>query len=216
MIIAGIASIPNREKDLRHILDAIAPQVDMVIVSLNGYLERPPYAKDYDNVMMNITDNSKGDAMKFDGSWADGYHLCLDDDLIPPKGYVDDILEGVDKYNGLVSFHGRTYLKPIVDFRRWAGNYRCLNTVSDDVKVNFIGSGCCAFKTSRLKLSLEDFKKPNMADCYLSRLASEQGVSMVVLAHPQGYFEYTNPKTTIWNTTHDYTEQVKILQSYIK
>jgi hypothetical protein len=222
MITCGIASIPSREKDLKHIIDIIRPQVDFIWISLNGYNNYPPFPREYYDIDSKCQftlrdDPNKGDAHKFDAvDWVEGYFLALDDDLIPPKDYVDNILEGVDKYNGLVSYHGRMYLSPVQNFKQWAGNYRCLGDVSDDVHTNFIGSGCCAFHTDRLKLSLEDFKKPNMADVYLSRQATLQGVPMMVLKHNSNLFEYTNPIDTIWKRTHDYTEHLKLLQSFIK
>jgi len=55
-----------------------------------------------------------------------------------------------------------------------------------------------------------------MADCYLSRQASLQGIPMVVLAHKSDYLRYLSPKTTIWQQTRDYSLHTKILQSYIK
>ena len=220
MIICGIASIPSREKDLRHVLDAIAPQVHLVYVSLNGYKELPDYHMAYTSVLFSLQkEPNLGDAHKFNAVsyYDDAYFISLDDDLIVPKeGFVDYMCEGVDKYNGAVGLHGRFYLPPATNFRNWTGNYRCLGNVNEDKRVNLLGTGVTAFHKSRLKISLSDFPIKNMADCYFSRQCSLQGVPMVVLKHESNYLEYTNPKKTIWNTARDFNEQTKILQSYIK
>jgi hypothetical protein len=213
----GICSVPEREKDLEKVLDSLYRQVDHIACVLNGYDHVPNFVYKYGNVWWFSETGENGDKEKFatiDNTH--GYYVTWDDDLIAPPDAIQKLIEGVDKYNGLCSFHGRTYLSPVVSFHKWAGNYRCLGNVSEDVKVNFIGSGCACFHTDRLKLSFEDFKLPNMADCYLSRQASLQGVPMMVLKHTKDMLTYTNPKSTIWKTTRDYSEQTKILQSYVK
>jgi hypothetical protein len=193
--------------------------VDKLYVSLNGYAEIPVFEHKYPNVEFILSTNERGDANKFlMCDTIKGYYLAIDDDLQVSRGYVQYLISGVDKYNGLVSLHGRTYLPPVTNFRKWAGNYRCLNTVSEDVKVNLIGSGCCAFHTDRLTVSLSDFKQKNMADVWLSKLAADSGVPMMVLKHRVGeYLTYLNPiGSTIWKDTKDHSLHVKVMQSFIK
>ena len=57
-----------------------------------------------------------------------------------------------------------------------------------------------------------------MADVFLSKCATEQGVPMMVLAHDVGYLKYVPPPkgTTIWDTTRDYSEHVKVMRTFIK
>jgi hypothetical protein len=217
MITIGIATIPSRESTLERVLYSLVPQADQIMLVLNGYKEIPEWLCNYANVCRAIGSNSHGDAMKFSvAENVKGYYIGWDDDLEMPRGCAKYLCDGVDKYNGLISLHGRTYLKPITSFRKWEGNYRCLNAVSEDVKVNLIGSGCCCFHTDRLKVTLSDFKTKNKADLYLSKLATEQDVPMVVLAHQSSYLTYTNPESTIWRSTESFDEHTKILQSFIK
>jgi hypothetical protein len=219
-VIAGIASIPSRVNLLEQVLDSLAGQVDEVFVGLNyGDVPRPKYLDKYSNVFWWVSDNSRVDAEKFAmANIPNVIYLGCDDDLVYLSGYADYMVKGVEKYDGLVSLHGRTYLYPVTNFKKWAGNYRCLNTVSEDVKVNLIGSGCCAFNTNRLKVSLLGFPNPNMADVFLSKTAHLQGVPMRVLKHQEGEFlRYLHPVgDTIWEHTKDYSLHVKILQSFIE
>ena len=219
MILCGIASLPSREENLRLVLKAISPQVDRVYVALNSYTRIPEWASEFDNVYFELFDNSRGDSMKM--AWCPpkgNYYLPLDDDLEVPNGYVDYMIEGVNRYNGLVSLHGKTYLPDFVSFKRWAGNYRCLGSVSEDIPhINVIGSGICAFHTDRLRVSLADFKRPNMADVWLSKLSTDQGVPMVVLKHDMGYLKYLEPPdSTIWQNTRDYSYHESVMRSFIK
>jgi hypothetical protein len=217
MIYCGIASIYGRQEALRRIVGAILPQVDKLIIGLNNYGFIPKWLIN-PKIDVTLLDNSLGDAAKFlYVENCDGYYVTLDDDLLPPRDYVKRLVTGVDKYNGLVSFHGRKYPIPVEDFKEWTGAYRCICNVNFDVDVNVIGSGCCAFNTQTMKLKLSDFEKPNMADLYLSRVAYEQEVPMVVLQHRKGDILYLKPQTpTIWRSTLDYTEHTEILKSYLK
>ena len=213
----GLASIEPRKELLIPVVNSLLPQVDKVHVALNGYKEIPEALRNLRNVECEILDNSLGDSAKFlhVGDYDDCYYYGCDDDLVYPEGYCDYLQEGVNKYNGLVSLHGRKYL-PRAHFKQWAGNYRCLNNVDQDVHVNLVGSGVCCFNTNRLKLHISDFKSHNMADCYLSRTASLQGVPMMVLAHRCNYLTYLYPVGTIWERTRDYSVHTAVLRSYIK
>ena len=218
LITCHIATIPAREQSLRQVLNAIIPQVDKVYVSLNGYQVCPDWLRNLRNVECEILDNSLGDSAKvLHVNDNKGICLLLDDDLLVNSTYAKYLCSGVIKYNGLVSLHGRKYLSG-ASFKRWAGNYRCLGTVSEDVHVNLIGSGCCAFSNERLHVDISDFKRKNMADCFLSKVATEQGVPMIVLKHEAGYIRYLPPADgqTIWRTTTDYSYHTEILKSFIK
>ena len=215
-----MASLPERKESLILVINSLLPQVDKIHVALNGYTEIPEALRNLSNVECEILDNSLGDSAKFlhVSDYNDCYYIAWDDDILAPPNVIDVLIEGVNRYNGLVSFHGKYYLPPIVNFKRWAGNYRCLNTVTDDVKVNVIGSGCCAFNTNRLLVHILDFKTRNKADVWLSKVATEQGVPMVVLKHRIGYIKYLSPPvgTTIWDHTKEYSEHVRIMRTFIK
>lgn len=215
--IVGIATLKIREESFKQTILSLYDQVDSIAAVLNLYEKVPEWLKGLSKVECILSDNSLGDAGKFwYAATPDRVYLACDDDLLYPKGYVSYMLSGVEKYNGLVSLHGRKYLSPVTHFKKYAYAYRCLGTVTEDVPVNFIGSGCCAFDTNRLELHLSDFRRSNMADVWLSKAAKEQGVPMVVLKHDTGYLKYITPKgDTIWNATRDYSFHTSILRSFI-
>lgn len=215
----GIATIPSRVNSLERVLDSLTHQVDIMHVVLNGYYFIPPFLNKYKNIVYRVEDNSCGDAMKFYLAEAvNGCYIGWDDDLIAKDGIIAHLVVGASLNNCLVSLHGRNYTPPIEHFRQWQGNYRCLDEVKEDTPVNFIGSGCCAFYTNRLKVSLSDFILPNMSDIWLSKLATDQEVPMMILKHNVGDVIYTRPPkgTTIWENTKEYTKHLEIMKTFIK
>lgn len=214
----GLASLPERKDSLKKVFDSLTNQADNIFVVLNyGQVEAPEWIADYKNVIWTYGDNLLGACHKFQmAEHSKGYFFGCDDDLVYPFDYVEYMRQGVDQYNGLVSLHGKKYLSPVTSFKNWEGNYRCLNTVSEDVKVNVIGSGVCAFHTDRLKITMDAFKKKNMSDIYLSKQATEQGVPMIVLEHPINYLTYLPQTKTIWNSITNFDERTEVLKSFIK
>lgn len=219
MIVVGIASVPNRKDMLIRTVESLLPQVDKVYVALNNYPETPQELRSLRNVECVIMDNSLKDSAKFAFTdQCDEWYISWDDDLIAPPDAVRRLINGAIKYNSVTSFHGKFYVPPVVSFKRWQGNYRCLNTVAQDVVVNVIGSGCACHNTNQVKVSIKDFPTPGKADIWFSKTVADQSVPMWVLAHRSGYITYQAvPKgTTIWETTHDYSEHARIMRTFIK
>jgi len=201
-VIVGIASIPQRVKELGIVVERVSDQCDKVVVALNSYTEIPSYMAKFSNVECHLTDNMLyGDAGKFlTVSSQNGYYISLDDDLLVPHTFCKDIIKGIDLYDGCVSFHGKVY-NPFKTFKKPTKVYPCLRELDSDKRINFIGSGCAGFHTDRLKLSVEMFKLRNMADVFLSQQCHLQGVQMIALAHKRDYFTYLSPQgCTIWES----------------
>ena len=56
-----------------------------------------------------------------------------------------------------------------------------------------------------------------MSDVWLSKIATEQNVPMMVLAHAKGDIKYLYPPgDTIWKSTQSYDEHIKIMNTFIK
>jgi len=222
MVIGGLATIPARVNTLESVVASIVPQVDLLYVVLNGHTVVPSWLREISNVKYVVANNSRGDAMKFAfcEKHQDVYYLSFDDDLLYPVGYVRRMLDGVKKYNGVVSLHGKTYPRPPEKFYKPLISYHCFNFRPDDTDVDIIGTGVCAFHTSRLKVKLADFLEPNMADIWLSKLAWEQGVPLKVLSHPSRYLTYLQQenKNTIWHqqAKTKFEKQTELLQTFLR
>ena len=147
----------------------------------------------------------------------DCYYLSIDDDFLFPRDYASQIVAAVDKYDGVVSYHGRTYPRPFVDYKHWIANYRCLGSVGKDVQVDLLGTGVLLSIQDRFKVDIKDFSYRNMADVFVSVLAHQQNVPMWVLAHSRGYLHYLFPEgETIWNTEiKDTSRQTNLLRQVL-
>lgn len=189
---AGIASIPEREASLEQTLRSIAPQVDRVSVSLNGYDRWPAFLDDLPNVTAVVRPVNGGDAEKFSevDDW-DGVVVTCDDDLLYPPDYVASLLAGMKRHgsDAIVGFHGGTT-------SGWNGRasaatdkvIRCLDALeADDSDVNVIGTGAMAFDARRVPIWRDLFRHPNMADVHLACHAHRFGLRMVALAHKEGW-----------------------------
>lgn len=211
MITAHLASLGNRRNLLPIVLQSISPHVDHIYVALNNYATIPEL--DIPNVTFKMCDNSKGDAHKFEFiNDAEGIVYIADDDLVYSAEFFSLLRAKVKQYNCPVSLHGKKYGRPAGGFKRFKENYRCLNTVVGDHPVDIVGTGVLCMDTSMVKLSMDDFKLPNMADIWFSRSCHLQGVPLMVSEHKAGIVGYLSPKTTIWGDTRNYQPHDKIIR----
>jgi hypothetical protein len=150
LIMAQIASIPSRVEMLKKTVESLRPQVDHVFVGLNNYSFTPDFLNEGEYKHF---DNSTGDAVKFyDVENFNGYFLSCDDDLIYPSNYALTITAAVDKYDSIISFHGKKYTRPVKSFVQTQYSVRCLHEQNLDVVVDIPGTGVMAFHTDNLKL----------------------------------------------------------------
>jgi hypothetical protein len=214
MITVQIASIPDREESLRLTVNSLRSQVNNILVGLNGYDHIPDFLNNGEYVCL---DNSRGDAAKFyDVEYLNGYVFTCDDDLVYPAGYVNYMKRKVDEYKCIVTLHGKHFLPNFSEFWHCAV-YPCLKELVTDVQVHVGGTGVMAFHTDYVKVKYSDFELPNMADIWMAKVAHEQGVRIMCIAHPEHYLKYIKPKTTLWRTEADklFAKQVEILKTFL-
>lgn len=191
---AGIASVPERVGSLEQTVRSLAPQVDRVFVSLNGYTSWPEFIDELTNVRAVVRDENGGDAEKFAevDDWP-GIVLTCDDDLLYPPDYADVLVAGLERHglDTLVGFHGGTTAG-------WNGSHtaasvkriRCLGDLAaDDPDVNVLGTGALAFHADHVPIWRDLFWHPNMADVHLACHAHAFGLRMVALAHRAGWIQ---------------------------
>ena len=216
----GIASIPQRENNLRMTIESIFSQADSVVVALNNYDHIPSFLE-HEKIIATIEDNSLGDGAKFMGAEDyDGYFFALDDDLVAPPNHIKYLKKKINQYKGLVSLLGKVYgSRPIASFRKgYTEVFRALGTVHTDVFVDIVGSGACGFHTRDFRPDISKWGRKNTADIWVSRDAFYQNVPLVAVAHDNNYFKYTLTRDgwRIWAHDHDDEYQTRILNSFLK
>jgi len=200
----GIASIPNREWELRETVASVLPQVDKLFVYLNGYKEIPEFLK-RDNIEVFMWDNSTGDAGKFYKVWdVDGYYITFDDDLVYWRGYVQMLIKKIEKYERkvVVGLHWRIFKEfPIKDFHKDVYVYWYNRETIEDIWCHMLGTGTTGFHTDTIKVKYEDFRLPNMADVWLAKLCHEQDVPMCCIKHTGREIMLMNTADCIYHKT---------------
>jgi hypothetical protein len=214
MITVQIASLPEREKSLEKTVNSLRLQCDKIFIALNNYDHTPHFLKNDEFVHL---DNSLGDAGKFYGMEnIEGYILTCDDDLIYPPNYTSYMISGVEKYKCPCTLHGKTYSGDL-KFNHPLANYRCLDEVKSDGRVDIGGTGVMCWHSDHLKVRFEDFKSKNMADLWFAKLCKEKGVKIMCLAHQKGNIIYQNQSNTIWDEekTKGFKAQTKLLKTFL-
>lgn len=216
--IVNVASY-RRTDSLVKTLESIIDQCDEINVALNDFQGGLPPILYHNKVNLYFTDNSKGDAFKFlQLSNSEGYFLTIDDDLIYPPNYVDHLINKCKENNNskVITLHGRNFNKfPINSYYKSATErYSCLNKVRNDVKVQFGGTGVMCFHTSLMKIPIDYFQNPNMADVWVGKYCIENNIEIICLKHDEGYVKYIPQKTTIYDVeSKNDNEQTKIVNS---
>lgn len=201
--IACIATINGRQDLLKNTLKMLAPQVTEVFV----VFRYEPNFKLPSNCTYIIRDNEKGDADKFylyckNPGLADVWFFC-DDDIFYPADYVTKALKHIKDHKGVLSFHGRTIkLRPVESYYRRSRieAFGCTSRVKKARRVDpngTLGTGVMFFRSGAVKLNIEDFEYPNMADVWMAKFAIEQGVPMTVCPHEHQWIRGQDPNGEI-------------------
>lgn len=203
MIVASLATIPSR--DVRATADSLKNQVDVLCINHN---------------LTSVANAMYGDAAKFLPFRAfEGYMFSCDDDLIYPADYVRKMIEAIERYGrqAIITCHGRTFPKRQIKsyYRDKLQGYRCLGTVSHDVRVDSGGTGVMAWHSDTWMPDMGLFKLPNMADIWVAKDTKEKGIGIMCIAHEEGWIRYTHPGDTIWDRDHeDDSKQTGIWNSF--
>ena len=210
MIIAQLATLPDRYRMLLQVINSLLPQVDELRISLNNYKEIPKFLT-HPKIKAKIFDNTTGDAAKFyDIENIDGYFFSCDDDLRYPPNYISEGIAKIEQYNrkAVISVHGRNMPnRPINSYYKDRFEvYHCLRTVDFDTRVIIGGTGVMGFHTSTLNVKYADFKEANMADIFIGGLAKRQMVPIIVMAHKFDWIKALDPNEeheTIYQMHHN-------------
>lgn len=190
MITYNIASY-ERPTGLIKTIESIFDQCDRINVALNSYKSIPVELYDK-KIAIFVTNNDKGDAYKFiQLSNSDGYFFTVDDDIVYPRNYTKYMIDAVEKYNrkAIITLHGRKYTRyPITSmFETESKLYHFNENVIEDAVVDIGGTGVMCFHTDLMKLPLDHFEIPNMADIWVAKWAKENRIKIICASHSQGY-----------------------------
>ena len=218
-VVACLATIPSRKKELKLVCESLLPQVDRLFIYFNNYEESevPMWAKSVNKVEYETSSSGKhgdlGDVGKFyfcseemkDTYGINGFVFTCDDDIIYPEWYTSRTIRLLkDEHIGkIVSYHGALIHKNAGEYHssRGKSTFPCKGHVQRTRRVNVGGTGCMAFGLDTFTPSLKMFKHINMSDIFVAKHAQENGISLYVLRHSSGDFKVLNIRNTIWDAS---------------
>lgn len=224
-IIGGIASIPDRVKELEISVKSLVLQVDKLYISLNWYKTTPNFLlelkKEFD-ITIKKTNNERGDIEKF--FWLrynkKGYYFTFDDDLDYSPNYVKYLVKKLEEYDDevVVGIHGVIMNKEIKSYYKDREVIHFKRENINDKQVNILGTGTTAFDIEKLKITTGKWKHPNMSDIYFWIEAQKQDIKMVCLGHTGNEIKeirQDNKKTIFWDNFKNDEKQTELANSII-
>jgi hypothetical protein len=186
IITASMAAVPWRAEALQQVVASLLPQVDRLNIYLNNWEEIPTFLDD-PKINAVLSQNEIGDlGAKGKFYWCEmikGFHLTVDDDILYPEDYVEQILHGLSRYpKAVVSYHGSILNYPIFKKR----NNKLTHFVKNcrkDMRVALIGTGVLAYDANQLDIDFLGFKSNYWADGWFSLQVRNAGFRCIVLRH---------------------------------
>jgi len=220
--IAFIASVEERQQQLKIVINALYDQVDLIHLILNWYTEIPQWIKELPKIFAHLNPENKNAhdsvwqyveaenvATKVNGQ--ENYYFICDDDLLYPKDYVSEMIKAVDRYKKscVITCHGANIQRPVESYLKSRNVYGFSDPLERDIFVDMAGCGTVAFHSSTIKPILQHFPIPYCRDLWFSILAARQNVKIISIARPSFWII---PLETSGETVYEATQQSEKLQ----
>lgn len=179
LIVVGIATMNSRKKTLDQVINRLKEQTlppDKIFIYNN------------DENDFNATDNGKFYGLtKLD---EDCIFLSIDDDILYPITYIEDMVKAVKYHNCIVTHHGRKLKATNVPYYTGHQSYACLHNNTYEGPIDVAGTGVTAFRTSYFNpknIFYSDYKR--MSDIVFSLEAAKENKQIVLLKHNTYYLQ---------------------------
>ena len=192
---------------LERTIDSLISQVDLIRIYFNECV--PPFDSWIEKYNTNkIIGVTGGDNLTDNGKFyfleqitEPEIYLTCDDDLIYPPDYVKRMVEAIEHYKCIVSFHGRQLLGAGLDYYKNHKSFHCLHGVIHDELVDVVGTGVTGFDTRYFHpKGLAYSPDQRMSDLIFSLEATNQGKQMGVISHAPNWIKHIDNKETIHST----------------
>lgn len=187
----GIASLLERQENLKKTLDNLYDQFDRFHIVLNGYEKVPSFLEDK-KIKTYLFERNQGAKMKYyKVEQCKGYYFSCDDDLIYPKNYVRQYMDRFVQHNSrvVVAAHGGN-IKPFVRERVLKDRGRFDDVVPKDRFIMMGGTGVMAFYQPFFNLSFEDVGYKNMVDVSVFHKTQKEKIPVLLIKHPKDWIVY--------------------------
>jgi hypothetical protein len=191
LIIANIATIPQRTACLEKAISTIIDQVDLLNISLDSYNSIPSSLQGHPKIYCSLdTKHRYAERGKF--FWVNqvaGYYFTVDDDILYPTDYVTKMIEAIERYDrkAIITVHGNNIKHPFINYYKSMEPVLFRSELRQDTSVDFPGTGTMAFHTDTMKFSIKDFELPYMSDLWLGLLAKQNKVPVIAIQRDRGW-----------------------------
>ena len=207
------------------VVNSLKGQVDKLYLCLNGFWEIPEELKqDWIQVIHlgpNLGPGARFFVLKHVVEEFDFDLISCDDDLVYPKGYVDDFLKYKEDYPGCILTHHGTVKSDNSILPSRGTTIRCLSENTTPKALYKPGAGVSFFPGDIFsRMELNTTTRLYQCDCVISAICVLKGIKIMGLPHSEDYFEYVEPADghTIWDSVTskpDYIKKYKtIFNSY--
>lgn len=223
-VVASCATMPSRVEHLEKAINSLIDQVDEIRCYLNNFDTVPTFL-DNPKIKVYRSQDEVGDLTDrgkfYKCEEIEGYFLTFDDDIIYPSDYVEKMIQAIDEYGGVCTYHGRK-LQPFKHFNSYYQGaakevVHCKHSQGKDIKLDIPGTGVQGFHTDDIQFSINDFWIDCMADIFVGIKCRNEGIPITGLSHKEGYFtiQKIDIKQTIFGQ-HKYADdkQVELLNKY--
>lgn len=203
-VTAYMATFPTRELIIAEAVESLLPQVDKLVIWVNGEMELPQICY-HEKVELywgkDVLGFDIGCAGKFAFAFEwDGYIFTVDDDIIYPSDYVERSIAKIEEYERkcVLSWHGRLTRLPITVYRSakdMIKNCSFQQNVEEDTECHIIGTGVMFFHIDTIvpKYDVMEMKHTNVSDIHFAQSMDMRGIKTIVAAHDRGWLKALVP-----------------------
>ena len=203
-VTAYMATFPTRELIIAEAVESLLPQVDKLVIWVNGEMELPQ-ACYHEKVELywgkDVLGFDIGCAGKFAFAFEwEGYIFTVDDDIVYAPDYVEKSIAKIEEYNRecIFSYHGRITKLPITTYRSskdMVKNCSFQQDVGKDTECHIIGTGVMFFHADTIfpKYDIMEMKHTNVSDIHFAQSMDMRGIRTIVAEHQRGWLKALNP-----------------------
>ncbi len=214
MIVAKMATHPERHRQVTVAIASLIDQVDLLTLYCNGYESRSDI--NHAKVQLYFGDDL-GDGGKLFGEFGE-YTLLVDDDLKYPPNYVERCLAELraNYHHKIIGSHGAIMQNPVRNYFQDRRVIHYADRVVRQIPVNVLGTGTLAMHESTYnKISVNPQHK-NMLDCYFAVACQKSKIGMVSISRPHGWIKQIPVSESLWTSRGNGWLQTQVIQQVEK